>query len=359
MGKKFTGHDLDKTYALSGNDLILASMLAGGLELTSNRDEVLSLKHELQTVLGRAVAIDPDVITRPESAGDALVRSTDLLKRLFKDGHDAATREPDQLSGDAWQEYMARHVSTACGRELAHAATAIAKGSQPGRERAMDTRAKLRAVIESGIAAVTELLDTRSEGGRGRWVRVNQAIDYLGTWAETASECLNAEQREHREDKPESWSDEQWRTWNAAADAALSSQTHDPYTSGDDTDLDPATAAQYRRDRIADDFPFTQDELCHIITALEDVDDLSIRAPIHYELAEKIRAMLPASKVDNDSYTIVVEFTRSLSSDTEVCERTHRTLEGQLILELQEAMDDGYLSGEFSVIRDSRGRKVR
>ena len=54
---------------------------------------------------------------------------------------------------------------------------------------------------------------------------------------------------------------------------------------------------------------------------------------------------------DTDTYIITVEFSRSLSDDTEVCAATNRTRVEQLVAELQEACDEGILVGSFKITR--------
>ena len=56
----------------------------------------------------------------------------------------------------------------------------------------------------------------------------------------------------------------------------------------------------------------------------------------------------------DDTYTITVEFSRSLSDDTEVCEATERTRDEQLVAELQEACDAGILVGFFKIVPGSK-----
>lgn len=55
--------------------------------------------------------------------------------------------------------------------------------------------------------------------------------------------------------------------------------------------------------------------------------------------------------IDNDTYELIVVFTRSHSDDSEVCEATNRTPNEQLAVELQDACNNGYVAGSFQVWR--------
>lgn len=52
---------------------------------------------------------------------------------------------------------------------------------------------------------------------------------------------------------------------------------------------------------------------------------------------------------DRDTYELTVVFERSLSDDQEVCAATKRTVSEQLAAELQEACNNGMISGSFLV----------
>lgn len=75
--------------------------------------------------------------------------------------------------------------------------TSKATSAGPARERAPDSRTKLRAVIETGIEAAVEILDMSEELCSSAGADdLTGALEPLSMWAGWASEQLNAEQEE-------------------------------------------------------------------------------------------------------------------------------------------------------------------